>query len=92
MDGIETTTVHDWKPSHNPKPVNLMHLEAAMAKAWWDYDALIEQRLDWWAGIRSDEVTQEQIDQARDHAVQAQQAYWSAWRQENEQYPRPRQG
>jgi len=29
-NGIETTTWHDQKPSHNPKPGNLVQLEAAM--------------------------------------------------------------
>jgi len=84
-NGIETTTWHDQKPSHNPKPGNLVQLEAAMEKAWLDYDGLIEQRLNWWAGngIIENEITQDTIDKARDIAVRCQQAYYDAWYTEN---------
>jgi len=82
-NGIETTTIHDWRPSHNVKPANLLDLEWRMAKAWMDYDVLIEARLDWYDGSSQTEVTHEQIQAAQDAAVQAQQAYWSAWYEEN---------
>ena len=83
-NGIETTTWHDQKPSHNPKPDNLIELEYKMEKAWLDYDHLIEKRYDWYAGITKDEVTHEMIDNQRAVAVHAQQAYFDAWRQANE--------
>ena len=83
MDGIETTTWHDQKPSHNPKPDNLMELEYQMEKAWLDYDHLIEKRYDWYAGITTDEVTPEQIDEQREVAVRYQNDYWQAWYKAN---------
>ena len=81
--GIETTTVHDWRPTHNVKPANLLDLEYRMNKAWQDYDALIERRYEWYAGIQSDEVTHEQIQDAQNAAVHAQQAYYDAWYEAN---------
>ena len=83
-NGIETTTWHDMRPSHNPKPDNLMELEYQMEKAWLDYDHLIEKRYDWYAGITLEEVTHEMIDNQRAVAVRCQQAYHDAWRQANE--------
>jgi hypothetical protein len=83
---IETTTWHDMRPSHNPRPDNLLDLEYRMNKAWQDYDALIERRYEWYAGIQSDEVTHEMIQMAQDAAVQAQQTYWDAWYQANSDY------
>lgn len=80
---IEYTTWHDMKPTHSMKPDNLLDLEWRMTKAWMDYDALIEARLNWYAGSRKDEVTHEMIQAAQDAAVQAQQAYWDAWYQAN---------
>jgi len=83
MDGIETTTWHDQKPSYNPKPDNLIDLEYQMEKAWLDYDHLIEKRYDWYAGITFEEVTHEMIDNQRAVAVRCQQAYYDAWYTEN---------
>ena len=81
--GIETTTWHDMKPTHAIKPDNLINLEWRMNKAWQDHDALIEQRYEWYAGIRTEEVTPEMIQAAQDEAVKAQQAYYDACTEAN---------
>ena len=81
--GIEYTTWHDCKPTHAIKPDNLLDLEWRMNKAWMDYDALVEARLDYHAGIRPDEVTHEMIQAAQDEAVRCQQAYNEAYYQAN---------
>ena len=81
--GIETTTWHDMKPTHAIKPDNLINLEWRMNKAWQDHDALIEQRYEWYAGIRTDEVTHDAIQAAQDEAVRCQQAYFDACTEAN---------
>ena len=81
--GIEYTTWHDCKPTHAIRPDNLLDLEWQMNKAWQDHDALIEQRYEWYAGIRPDEVTPEMIQAAQDEAVRCQQAYYDAWYKAN---------
>ena len=80
---IEYTTWHDCKPTHAIKPDNLLDLEWRMNKAWMDYDALVEARLDYHAGIRPDEVTHEMIQAAQDEAVRCQQAYFDACTEAN---------
>ena len=80
---IEYTTWHDCKPSHNPKPANLLDLEWRMNKAWQDYDALIEARYECYSGIASHEITHDAIQTAQDEAVKTQQAYYDACTEAN---------
>lgn len=76
--GIETTTVHDYKPTHRFAPPEVAEARENVFAAWAEHDAMIEMH-------EIGEIGIEQVREAGKRAVQAETEYrrlWMSWQNE----------
>ena len=76
--GIETTTVHDYKPTHRFAPPEVEEARENMFAAWAEHRALCDLREDGKMGIGP-------VLDAAKRAIQAEAEYrhlWDAWQNE----------